>query len=145
MIHLLEARDFTTIAETNGITRTARELVAAGQLVPVVVGRTTHYRWMDLLPLMPEWARKQHVRRAMTPLMSGPFRSGLSGRTVSVERATRSVARAAEVAAGELIAVVRLDGVLVEPIAVTGVRSPIEFARIHAGRIDARYVPGGAR
>jgi hypothetical protein len=145
VIHLLEAEKFDSIARQSGITQTARELITAGHLTPVVVGRRTFYRWMDVLAVMPPWARKQHARKAVTLTASGQHRSGLEGRTVTLEGATRLVARRAGALPDDLVAVVRQDGALVEALGVPCGRAPVDFARTHAGRISARYVPGGAR
>lgn len=66
-IHLLDARAFPTIASRAGIRESARTLVMDDRLVPVVIGSRTYYRWMDVLPLMPEWARRQYAVLGRAP------------------------------------------------------------------------------
>lgn len=139
-INLLDARAFPRIAPAAGITESARALVLAGRLTPVVVGRVTFYRWMDLIPLMPAWARGRHAALAMPPVTTTEHRSGLAGHTVTVERATRLVALRVGVHAGDLVVVERTDGRLGVPVAVPGGEVPVVFAEAYASSRGARYV-----
>lgn len=139
-IHLLEARHFPVIAARNGITQSARTLTFEGRLIPVEVGRRTYYRWRDILPLMPDQARRRHAAVEVEPVVTGRHLPGLSGRTVTVEQATRLVALRLGVAYGEPVAVERLDGALVAAVAVPRRTTPQRFARMRAVAAAAEYV-----
>ncbi|MGH3585309.1 MAG: hypothetical protein ACRDQ0_03205 [Pseudonocardia sp.] len=129
-LHLLPTRDFPAIAAAAGIHQTPRTLALTGALPPVTVGRRTYYRLQDVLALVP-----------------GERRTDLTGRTVTVERATPLTAAMAGVRRGAPVVVERADGQVEAADASESVYpSPATIARRHAREIGARYVPaGGAR
>ncbi|TDD32474.1 hypothetical protein E1287_22565 [Actinomadura sp. KC06] len=142
-IHLLDARFFPAVAARNGIRQTERALIFAGRLEPLQVGRRTCYRWRDVLDVMPDWARRLKTAIEVEPAATGEHRSGLAGHTVTVERATRLVARRVGVEYGAWIVVERMDGDLAVPVAVPDRDIPVVFAELYARSRGAVYVPAG--
>lgn len=60
-LHLLDARAYPAVASRSGIREPEMALVLAGRLLRLQVGRRTYYRWVDLLAVMPEWARRENA------------------------------------------------------------------------------------
>ncbi|MFB4320629.1 hypothetical protein [Actinomadura sp. 21ATH] len=140
LIHLLDARALPRLSGMQGVQ--IRPLIGSGALVPIEVGRTTYYRWSDVLAVMPKQARARYGPLAVAPVASGEHRSGLAGYTVSCERATRLTALSLHVEHGALVAVERVDGRrrVAARIPDGWRRSPEAWAERHAARVGARYV-----